>query len=251
MKTRYISLLALLGLLGRGALAQQRPAPEPLTAAVEAAKARYNQSFVGPPQLYNGPEYVDYSLRYHARTGHQFFSTPEKTAGSVYYNDHYFPNLRLAYDVVLEQVVITQPTSPLNLRLINEQVREFTLDYHHFVRLVADSSTSRVISTGFYELLVDDSQLQLLAKRAKNLQEVPAQGFLNVEFLTADKFFLQKAGVYTPINSKSAILRAFADHKKEVQQHIREKGLRFGKADFDASAVHLALYYVGLLPPPQ
>lgn len=250
MKTLYISLLALCGLLGRSAsaLGQQRPAPEPLVAAVEAAKAQYNSSFVGPPQLYNGPEYVDYSLRYHTRTGHQFFVTPEKKPGSVYYNDHFFPNLRLAYDVVLEQVVITQPTSPLNLRLINEHLREFTVDYHHFVRLVADSSSSRVISTGFYEMLVDDSRLQLLAKRAKRLQEVPAQGFLNVEYIPADKFFLQRAGVYTPINSKSALLKAFADHKKEMQQQIKEKGLRFGKADFNDSAVHLALYYVSLLP---
>ncbi|MBH8570331.1 hypothetical protein KB206_15675 [Microvirga sp. STS02] len=252
MKTCYISLLALSGLLGRSApaLGQQRPASEPLAAAVEAATARYNKSFVASPQLYNGPEYVDYSLRYHARTGHQFFATPDKMPGSVYYNDHYFPNLRLAYDVVLEQVIITQPTSPLNLRLINEYVREFTIGNHHFVRIQADSSTGRVLSTGYYELLVDDSRLQVLAKRAKNLQEVPAQGFLNVEYITADKFYLKKAGVYTPISSKSAVLRSFADHKKEVQQHIKEKHLRFSKAGFGASVTELALYYVSLLPQP-
>ncbi|GAB2859050.1 hypothetical protein [Hymenobacter ruber] len=252
MKTFYISLLALLSMLGRSApaLGQQRPASEPLAAAVEAATARYNKSFVGSPQLYNGPEYVDYSLRYHARTGHQFFATPDKMPGSVYYNDHYFPNLRLAYDVVLEQVIITQPTSPLNLRLINEHVRKFTIDNHHFVRIQSDSSTGRVLNTGYYELLVDDSRLQVLAKRAKNLQEVPAQGFLNAEFITVDRFYLKKAGVYSPINSKSAVLRALADHKKEVQQHIREKKLRFGKADFGASVTELALYYVSLLPQP-
>jgi hypothetical protein len=150
--------------------------------------------------------------------------------------------------VVREQVVITQPTSPLNLRLINEYVRSFTIDNHRFVRVQADSSTGRVLSTGYYELLVDDSRLQMLAKRTKNMQEVPAQGFLNVEFNTVDKFYLKKGGVYTPINSKSAVLRAFADHKKEVQQRLKEKHLRFGKADFDASATELALYYVSLLP---
>lgn len=251
MKTRYMSLLVLLGLLGRGApaLGQQRPAPAPLAAAVEAAKDRYNRSFVGPPQLYNGPEYVDYSLRYHTRTGHQFFAMPEKMPGSVYYNDHYFPNLRLAYDVVLDQLIIQQPTSPLNLRFLNERVRYFTLDNHRFIRLEADSSKGRVISTGYYEMLVDDSHLQLLAKRAKRLQEVPTQGFLNVEFTAADKFYLRKEGVYSPINSKSAIVRSFADHKKEVQQHIKAKNLRFGKGDFDASVGELARYYVSLLPP--
>ncbi|MFC6222246.1 hypothetical protein ACFP2F_03245 [Hymenobacter artigasi] len=251
MRTRYMSLLGLLGLLGRGApaLGQQRPAPEPLAAAVEAAKARYNRSFVGSPQLYNGPEYVDYSLRYHARTGHQFFATPEKMPGSVYYNDHFFPDLRLAYDVVLDQVIIQQPTSPLNLRFLNEQVRYFTLDNHRFIRLEADSSKGRVISPGYYEMLVDDSHLQLLAKRAKKLQEVPAQGFLNVEFTAVDKFYLKKEGVYSPINGKGAILRSFADHRKEVQQYIKTKNLRFGKSDYDASVGELARYYVSLLPP--
>lgn len=249
MKTCFTALL-LLGRLGYSTPARaQQLVPEPLAAAVEAAVAQYNRAFVGPPQLYNGPEYVDYAMRYHDRTGHQFFISPEKQPGSVHYNGHYFPNLRLSYDVVLQQVVIRQPTSPLNLRLINEQMQEFSIDGHRFVRLLADSTADHVISTGYYEILVDHSRLQLVAKRAKALQEVPGQGFLNVEFNTVDNFFLKRANTYSPINSKRAVLRSFADYKKEVQQYIKAQHLRFGKATFDASLLKLTLYYVSL--PPQ
>ena len=226
----------------------QRPEPDGLVSvATEAAQKRYNDSFVGHPQLYNGPEYVDYTQRFHARTGHQFFLTPEKQPGSVYYNDHYFPNLRLAYDVVRDQVVLPQPTSPLTLRLINEQVRAFSLAGHRFIRLVADSSGGGVIRTGYYEVLVDN-RVQVLAKRAKRMQEHVNQNFVDVEFTPTDKLFIKKAGVYYPISRKGAVVRLFADRSKEVQQFLQEQKLNFNGAQFDASVAQLALYY-GSLPP--
>ncbi len=57
---------------------QQYPEDARLVAAVVAAQQQYTAAFVGPPQLYNGPEYVDYAKRYHAQIGHQFFSSPRQ-----------------------------------------------------------------------------------------------------------------------------------------------------------------------------
>ncbi|GAB3861034.1 hypothetical protein GCM10028822_39890 [Hymenobacter terrigena] len=213
--------------------------------AVAAAKQQYNASFGHHPQLYNGPEYVDYARRYNERIGHQFFLSPDKQPGSVYYNDHYFSNLQLAYDVVLDQVVLQQPTNPLTLRLANEQVRYFIINDHRFVRLVADSSAGGTIATGYYEMLVD-GEVQVLARRAKRLREQLNQRLINAEFVDADRFFLRKGGTYYAVTGKSGVVRLLADHGKEVQQFIRERDLSFGKEQLGSSLAQVAVYYNSL-----
>jgi hypothetical protein len=250
MKTFGSIAPALAGLLGLGAPARaQSPAPAPtalVATAVAAAQQQYNDSFGAHPQLYNGPEYVDYARRYNERIGHQFFLAPDKQPGSVYYNDHYFKHLRLAYDVVLDQLVLQHPTSPLTLRLANEQVRSFSINGHRFVRLQADSSAGGVIATGYYELLAD-GRVQVLARRAKRLREQLSQRLINAEFVSVDRFFIQKGGTYYAVSGKSAVTKLLADHAKEVQQFMRDKNLSFKKDQLGSSLAQVATYYNGLL----
>ncbi|WP_201977683.1 hypothetical protein [Hymenobacter rubidus] len=228
--------------LTRPAFSQVAGADVDLSASVAAAQQPYARAFASHPQLLNGPEYLDYAKRYHARTGHQFFGVPEMQAGSVDYNDHRFANVPLAYDLVLDQVVLSPPNSPLTLRLINEKVQAFSIGSHRFVRLVADSSSGKVIRTGYYEVLVD-KPVQVLAKRTKRMQEHLNQRAIDVEFSSADRLFLCKAGQYYPVSSKSSIVRLFADHSKEVASYLQEHRLRFSRAQREASAVALATYY--------
>ena len=127
--------------LSPAAFSQATAAVQEPAAAIAAARQPYSRALAPNPQLLNGPEYLDYAKRYHARTGHQFFLVPEMQTGSVYYNDHLFTNVQLAYDLVLDQVVLSPPHSPLTLRLIGEKVSDFTISGHHFTRLVADSTS--------------------------------------------------------------------------------------------------------------
>lgn len=234
-----------------GTLAVSEPAVGQATgtdaSAMAALQARYSASFAGSPLLYNGPEYLDYAKRYHARVGHQFFLSAEQQAGSVYYNDHLFPALRLAYDVVRDQVVLSPPTSPLTLRLINEKVGSFDVDGHHFIRLVADSLSGGVLRTGYYEVLVDGG-VQVLAKRVKRMQERVVQSHLDVEFTATDKVFIKQAGAYYLVKTKGQALRRFADRAKEMQQFMQAQKLVFRRGRFEAAVVQLARYY-GSLPP--
>ena len=87
-----------------------------------------------------------------------------------------------------------------------------------FLKLKVEQKNIEERIFGHLEMLVDNGPLQLLARRAKTLHEVPGQSFLNVEFNPADKFYLKKAGAYSPIKNKSALLRLFNDHRREVQQ---------------------------------
>lgn len=249
MKTVRVAFALFGGLLGltRPACGQTAAATGGLSAAVEAAQRPYATAFASHSLLLNGPEYLDYTKRYHASTGFQYFLLPEKQAGTLTYNNRLFANLQLAYDVVLDQVVLSPPNSPLLLRLINEKVSGFTLNEHRFVRLVADSASGGVIRTGYYEVLFDGG-LQLLAKRAKNMQERIAQPYINVEFSPVDKLYLYKTGRYYAVASKRSVLRLLADHSKEMQKFSQERKLRFNSAEREGSIAQLVAYYAGLPP---
>ncbi|MET4107434.1 hypothetical protein [Hymenobacter sp. UYP22] len=215
---------------------------EPDTTALQQ---QYDIIFANSSQLYNGPEYADYSLRFNTRIGHQFYMWSDKQLGTIVYNKQYYSGLLLAYDIVLDQVVLSFPNSPFRLRAVNENVDEFTINNHHFIRVVADSITEKTLSTGYYELLTSGSA-QALAKRSKHMQKQIRQGKVEAEFSSKDKFFLQHNGHYYPADSKGSILRAFTSHSKEMQLYIQSKKLKFNKKNIESTLVNLATYYNGL-----
>ncbi|SHK06165.1 hypothetical protein [Hymenobacter psychrotolerans] len=239
------SLPVLLGLLACGFVAKGQAGAEPepaLAASVAAAQQQYDASFTAHPQLYNGVEYADYSRRYHARTGHQFFLSAERQQGSAFYNEHHFLNLPLSYDLVLDQLVLQQNSNSLLLRMVSEKVRYFDIGSHHFVRLVADTTKGNVLRTGFYEVL-QQGRVQVLAQRAKRLQEQLKDRNTDVVFIPADRLFARKDGVYYAVRSKGAVKRLFADKAKEVQAYMQTNNLRLSKAQFESTLVELTRYY--------
>lgn len=217
------------------------------TTTLATALRQYDASFEAHPQLVNGPEYVDYAQRYNARVGNQFFQTAELQFGSVEYNEHLFQNQQLKYDVVLDQLIIRHPTSPLLLRLIEEKVRTFTIADHHFIRLVADTVTGTVVGTGYYEVL-QEGPVQILARRSKRLQKQVSQKAINASFTGTDKLLARKAGVYQVVGSKAAALRLFADRLPEMQAYVRQRNLTFRKAQLESTLADLAHYYATLPP---
>lgn len=218
-----------------------------VSASVAVLEKQYAQAFETHPQLYNGPEYVDYAKRYHIRIGHQYFLSDKKQPGTVYYNQHYFSNLLLSYDVVFDQLVIQHATSPFTLRFLDKNVRAFTIGQHRFIRVEADSTAATAFRTGYYEVLVD-STIQLLAKRAKRKQEKVNQRYVDIEFTGIDKLFLKKDGTYHPVSKKRSITRLFADRSKDVQKYIQDNKLKFRKSTREDDIVRLTRFYAGLRP---
>ncbi|GAA4350978.1 hypothetical protein GCM10023185_09260 [Hymenobacter saemangeumensis] len=221
----------------------QSATPEPaLAASVAALQARYDESFPGQPQLYSGTEYVDYSKRYHARIGHQFFLDAAPLPGSVEYDGYRHRNVALAYDLVRDKLLLTQPGSPILLQLVSERVSRFDLAGHRFVQLLPDSTAASAMRPGYYEVLVDSAS-QVLAKRSKTMQQLLVNRNIDVKFSPADKLFVRRGDTYYPVSKKKAALHAFADRSKEMQQYVQEHKLSFRKDQLEASLVLLARHY--------
>lgn len=234
-------------LLGQSAHAQATSAEARLPAAAETIQKQYAASAITEPIIYSGPEYADYTRKYHTRTGHPYFLQPKLQPGSASYNNRDFTNLQIQYDLVLDQVVLAQPSNSLRLRLLDDKLRSFSVDGHRFVRLVADSASADVIRTGYYELLAD-GPVQVLAKRSKTLYERLNKPYVDVSFVERSRAFMQKAGHYYAVRSKGAAMRLLADQGPAMQQYLKEHDLRFGKSQLESSLVELARYYNGLSP---
>ncbi|MBG8553160.1 hypothetical protein [Hymenobacter guriensis] len=244
---RNIPVLCLLLFAQRAFSQTSASSPVPsLAASISQLQQQYAQAFPINAQLYNGPEYVDFAKRYRQNIGHQFFLSPEKAAGSVYYNDHYFPDLQLVYDILADQVILQQPTNPLRFRLVSEKLREFTIGGHQFIRIETDSANQKVIQTGFYELLVD-STIQVLAKRAKRMQEHVNQREKSLEFVATNKLYLKKSGVFYAVSNRGSVTRLLADRSKEIQKYIRDNKLKFNKSTRESDIIQTARFYNSLL----
>ncbi|RSK42796.1 hypothetical protein [Hymenobacter perfusus] len=242
MKIPFIAFYSMLSLMYcSAALGQSATASDELTARMETAQLRYAPAFPNSTLLYSGPEYIDYSLRYSVRTGHQYFTWPEKQPGTVTYNGEYFDNLSLAYDTVLDQVILSFPNSPFMLRLINENVSNFTINEHYFTRIVTDSSKNN-INTGYYEVL-NSGNTMLLARRTKKLQKQITQKRVEAEFSPIDKFYICNNGTYYFTSSKGTALRAFSENAPQIQEYIKSRNLKFNKKNIEKSLLELCIYH--------
>lgn len=211
-----------------------------LISAINNLSQRYTTSVEYDGHLYNGKEYLSHDKYY--LKGHQFFKSDEEQEGDVLYEGYLFKKIPLLYDVVLNQIVISEPNGSLQLKLDNNKVSYFKVHDHLFIRLETDTLSNSPIQPGFYDLLVDN-KTQVLAKRTKKVFEDPTPRGMEGEFVKDDKFFIRRNNRYYPVSKKRTVLKVFTDYKKELQRYSRSQHLNFKKENREASLIKLVQYY--------
>ncbi|UYZ59393.1 hypothetical protein [Hymenobacter latericus] len=240
--------LLLAPVCGIGALAQTPAAPADttlLTAATEHLHRRYREALGSSAALYNGVQYVNYASA--TAQGHQFFKSKNELRGSVHYDGYEFTDLAMQYDAKLDALLVNSFNSPAKFRLVDERVRHFVIDGHRFVRLVADSASAKVLTTGYYELLfAGGPQLQVLAKHGKDLQTRMGPRLSYQEFTDVDRYYLRKGNAYHPVGSKGSVLAVLHDRKKELKKYAAEQNLKFKKENRATAIAQLVRHYHAL-----
>jgi hypothetical protein len=224
---------------GRPARGQANKTDSTLVLARQSARAVYQNSVELGSHLYNGTEYLNYDLHY--ITGHQFFLKDKEMPADIHYAGVWYTQVPLLYDIHLDQLVLTHPTSGLQFKLANDKVQSFTLGSAAFVRLQKDSLAAGPGKTGFYQVLVD-GKVQALARRYKDLQERATREGMTGEFRDLSRFFLLRDNTLIPVRTKKDVYRALPDRRKELQQFAGSKKLRFGPSR-EASLAALTRFY--------
>jgi hypothetical protein len=192
--------------------------------SVAEAVQLYNKAVGMQAHLYSGAAYHVPSKPY--LEGHQFFKEKAFANGAVYYDGAWFRDVPLLYDVVMDEVVTIHPGSGQSQKLVKQKVEAFALSNHIFIRLHADSTAGTLMREGYYELLYD-GEVKALARREKDLQERVTANGLEGKYNNIDRFYLQKAGAYHQVGTKSSVLRVLRDEKKELNKFARVNQLDF------------------------
>ena len=240
----YYGCTLLLGLAApRQAYAQAAADSSALATATAAARQAYARTVRPESALFNGPEYVDNTKP--GTIGHQFFLENTPQAGTVEYRQGTFQDVPLRYDIVLDQVVMTYPGQTGVITLVPTYLTTFSLGSHQFARLVADSTTGRVLPTGFYEVLLP-GPVSLLARHSKRVEQAFMQQTLRFEFRQTDQLFVRTASAAAEVSSLKNLLALLPAHKTEAQRYARQHHLRFAAAQREASALEVLRYYYSL-----
>src|SRR5262249_34328533 len=93
--------------------------------------ARYSNSISGQSHLYNGSAYTEYISQ---RDEHPYF-IDEWLDGTVTYDEEYYMNVPLLYDISSDRLIVDNPFSIKKVMLVNEKVAAFTIQDHRFVHL--------------------------------------------------------------------------------------------------------------------
>ena len=186
----------------------------------------YHQFMGDESRLYNGIEHYGYPTL----KGHPYFLQDSMHTGSLVYEDCWYPDVQLSYDIVRDELVTLSLNDDLTSLAANK-VKEFFLLGHHFINT----------PIGYCDLLCS-GKLTLQAKRIKRILEV-IEDFTIVRNIEVDnQFYILKDGVSYPIGKQSSMFALMKDKHKEINQDLRRKKIKYRK-DRESALIEAVTFY--------
>jgi hypothetical protein len=171
--------------------------------------------------LYNG---LLWTNKYHKFEGNQYLFSDIFLPGSLSFNNHFFSNLQIRYDILSDEIMIPQNRDVV-IQLNKEMVDSFTLVFdnkeYRFLNLRNDSLLG---SSGYFNVLYQGKSA-LYAKYIKTIATVitdKSNGYFNE--------IMHLILVLDGKDYKISRLRDFMDlvpvEKERIRSYMREKRLR-------------------------
>jgi hypothetical protein len=169
-----------------------------------------------------GSEYQKW--KYDPKNGHPFFQSDKILKGEIIYHEILYRDQPLQYDLLRDEV-ITEHVSGRQIILVREKISEFSLEGHVF-RQFPDLIKSGQAKSGFFEVLVDENNVQFLAKRQKRIR-----GFQIEDDI---KYYLVEDGNISHIKNYRQIIRLMSGQtswqfKRENDRTREDKMIRIAK----------------------
>lgn len=218
--TLLTACLAFTGML----CAQQNLADTAHTArAIEFAKDKYDSQRAQESAIYNGIQFYPYL---HSIEGIAFFQTQEWYKGNIVYDDVLYKDMFLKYDLVKDRVVITPDSDGgLFVSLFTPRVSEFTFSGFKFL-LLGQPADGSSLPLGFYRQLTT-GKVVAFSKHTKWITEQIVDQAIYRKFEEKTRYYVLADGVYHSIKNSSALLDLLKKHKKEIQQLLSDRKLKF------------------------
>ena len=230
MRTTFFYAILLLLLIGKSF--SQLPDSLVLAKGKGYIQSLHKASIRKAQKLFNGPEYIIYVS---SEGEHPYFLSNNPIQGSVLYGGEEFHGLPILLDLEKEKLIISNPGYGSEMELVNGLVKEFTIESHCFINI----QNQEKLKIGFYESLYD-GKTQVLAKRSKKLSENLLANKIIRKFDSFNYYYIKSVDHFISIKSKSDLLKAFSERKKELKIFIRKN--RLFTSNKELSIVQVARY---------
>ena len=187
-------------------------------------------------EIYNG---VEYTLQPPGNRGTFYFLDKNYTTPSlIRYNDTWYKNVPVLYDVHLGQMVALANNFLFVLQ--PENVNDIFLWAHHFINYRPGNPDK--LEPGYYDALYE-GRSQVLVKRTNIIEEhiVPPQVAENW-YVNKTQVYIRKGSAYVPVDGQGGILGVFGNRKKEVSRYLSDNKIKY-KTDPEIFAAKAAAYY--------
>jgi hypothetical protein len=145
-------------------------------------------------------------VRFEEKKGHPFYLTHLPVEGDLIYNDIAFSDEEFQYDMVRDEVVFEHLTGQ-KMILVKENVRSFTIEGHTFKYMSEPG-----LEPGFYDLLAESGEIQLLAKREKKMNGNPKTDA--PFFIENTRYFLRSKGEFHRVKNATEINHLLEGNRK-------------------------------------
>ncbi len=179
--------------------------------------------------------------------GHQYFINEYWEEGSLIYENRFFENIYLKYDIHRDLLLVEYFNSEGRLspvQLYSPKVSSFELMGYSFIWL--DTDTISNLKTGFYNQMYTTKDVEVLVKRRKEIVKMSEINNVGEKFSIKDRYYIRKNEIYYRVRKKSSILKTLSDRKKEIKSFIKKNNFRF-KHEPDKQLVEVVKYYDSLL----
>jgi hypothetical protein len=190
-------------------------------------------------ELFNGAEYIRNGQK---ANGFPFFESNDQLPGDVSCQGILYHDLRLQYDLVLDELITSNYTHDALIRLPKEKVDSFSIAGHPFVRLDAAKTNGAFADNGYYEQLTAND-MPVFAKRVKKL--VVPNGYEDSKYVQYNTFYLKLNNGFYVVEGKNSLLDLLKDKKDLLKKFIRTNKLNFKKRPEEA-IVRTTSYYARL-----
>lgn len=170
---------------------------------------------------------------------HPFFLEDYWEPGNVVYNGNAYDSIDMMYDIYADNLIIQNfglNGLPSPIEPYGPYVQSFQLHGYHFIRLERDTIAN--IKEGFYNMMYDGDNAQLIIKRRKELVNSNEINNIGEMFSEKDRFYIKKDGLFYQVKKKKSIIKVLEDRSKELKSFIRTNGIKFNEnPDFKIAEV--------------
>lgn len=204
--------------------------------SLSSARSLYMKNIGANSYVYNGVAYENY---WNKIIGHPFFIDGFQQ-GSLYYDGSFYEDVPLLYDISRDELISKDFSKTIDIRLLKEKVRSFTISLYTFVRFDADSSNTSSLPAGFYEQL-HKGVFNVLEKHRKEILHSMSIEEPN-KFKEYDRFYIEKDDKYYEIVSEGDLLSLFRDQRTQMRKFLNRKEIQF-KKNKEKAIVQAVAYY--------